>query len=149
ALLQSMTPATAPPDQSAGTGVLPALAGLRQPTLIVLLGLLLVRTVLLFAGAGLLYAVGRAVDPTTTWDRMLLWSNVSIVVIDIITIALVAVALKRSGSGLGALLRTRTPGRDIAWGLLLSVITYVGFIVTSFIGNFAAYQAAPPITPSS
>ncbi len=135
---------TDPPIPEPHNGVMPALAGLRQPTVLVLFGLLLLRTALLFAGDAILFAIGRTIDPATTWDQVLIWSNVTVVVVDVITIALVAVALKQSGSGLGSLLRTRTPGRDIAWGLLMVVIVYVGYLVTNVIGNLVAYQGAPP-----
>lgn len=141
-----MTSTDDPPPRVSDNGHLPALAGVSHPTIAVLVGLLLVRTALLFAADAIAFGIGRALDPATTWDEVLIWSNVSIVLVDIITIALVAVTLKKSGSGLGALLRTRTPGRDIAWGLLMVVIVYIGFFITSFIGNLVAYQGAPPVS---
>lgn len=107
------------------------------------------RTILLFAGDGVVYGIMHAVQPSTTWDDAVVWSDLFIVGVDVITVIIVAAAMKRSGSGLRALLRTRTPGRDIAWGLLMIVIIYLAFFVTSYIGNLVAYQAAPPQSDSS
>lgn len=145
----SNTTAVPGDPSSARPGVLPALAGIGRPTLGVLLGLLVLRTVLLFLGDGLTFALSRAVNPEATWDHALFWSSIVVVVVDVITIVVVALALRRLGSSLRSLLTTRTPGRDIAWGLLMAVICIVGFQVATFIGNLVAYLGPPPAADTS
>lgn len=139
----------AAPGATPRTPVLRGVGPLVQPALVVLVGMLLLRTVLLFAGHGLVLGVARLVDPAATWDGTLVWSNVLIVGVDALTVLVVARQLRRAGSSLGALLRTATPGRDIAWGLAMFVITTVGFLVFSFVANLIAYQGAPPAATGS
>lgn len=122
---------------------------LAQPPLALLVTLLLLRTVLLFAGHGIAHGIARLADPAATWDGTLLWSNVTIVVVDLLTVLAAAWAMRRAGGSLGALLRTTTPGRDLAWGLLMAVIVYVGFLVASFVSNLVAYGGAPPAPAGS
>lgn len=118
---------------------------LPQPGLLLLVGLLVMRTVLLFAGDGLVYGLLRLGAPDTTWNDALMWSNVTVIVVDIVTILVVAAVLRRSGSSLRSLLTTPTPGRDIAWGLLLALICVVGFYLSTVIGNLVAYLGPPPV----
>lgn len=125
-------------------GVLPPLRTLSQPGLLLLILLLLLRTALLFAGDGLVYGLLRLGGPAASWDDALMWSNLTVMVTDVITIVVVAGVLRRSGSSLRALLTTKTPGRDIAWGLLLALISVIGFYAATFIGNLIAYLGPPP-----
>lgn len=157
ALLQDM-PQRSRSDSFAGASpvgqggrhpLIPALRGLEQPTLVVLIGLLVLRTVLLFTADTVAWALLRIADPTAPWSRSLEWANVSVVVVDVITIVVVAVALRRGGASLGRLLRTRTPLRDLGWGLLLALIAVAGFLIASYIGNIMTYQGAPPLGEST
>ena len=125
------------------------MGALHQPPLLILIGLLLLRTVLLFVGDTIAYGIARTLDPAATWNQSIVWSNLSIVAIDVVTVIVVALVLRRAGSGLGAILRTTTPGRDIAWGLLMTLIVHLGFLVTTFLGNVIAYQGAPPAPTST
>ena len=126
-------------------GVLPPLRDLPRPSLLLLVSLLLLRTVLLFLGDAIAFGLLRLTDPAASWGDALLWSNVAVMATDVATLLVVALVLQRSGSSLRALLTTRTPGRDIAWGLLLGVICVVGFYLATFIGNLVAYLGPPPV----
>ncbi|MFW6599385.1 CPBP family intramembrane glutamic endopeptidase [Propionibacteriaceae bacterium Y2011] len=110
-----------------------------------LFALLLWRTAWLFAADAVVFGVMRLVDPATTWGSALLWANVSIVVVDVLTIVVVAYSLRRVGSSLRTLLRTRSVGKDIAWGLLLGLIVIVAFFAGNFVANLITYQGVPPI----
>jgi len=87
--------------------------------------LLLMQTVLLFVGTGV-------VLPFVGWiyNRALLWADVTVVIVDVITL-LVLSLLAPSWSG-------------TAWGLLAFIILQIGFSASAFIGNLIAYQGNPP-----
>lgn len=103
----------------------------------VLIGVLLLRTVLLFAGTAALTPFAGS------YLQALVWANVTIVVVDIISLAVVGALLRRRGGSLRELIGARA--RDTGWGLLLFVIVLVGFLAASFIGNLVAYQGPPPM----
>jgi len=125
-------------------GVLPVLRRLPRPALVLLVVLLLMRTALLFLGDAIALGLLRLADPDVGWNDAVMWGNVTVMVVDVVTVVVVAVVLQRAGSSLRALLRTTTPGRDIAWGLLLGVIGMVGLYAATFIGNLAVYLGPPP-----
>ena len=91
-----------------------------------------VRPALVIAFGAALWAMGRP----------LLWMNVLIVVIDVVTLALVHGLLRAEGRGLTDLLSFR--GADVGWGLLCGLISLVAWMPAFFVGNLVAYQGAPP-----
>ena len=90
------------------------------------------RPALVIAFGAALWAMGRP----------LLWMNVLIVVIDVVTLALVHRLLRAEGRGLTDLLSFR--GADVGWGLLCGLIILVAWMPAFFVGNLVAYQGAPP-----
>lgn len=103
----------------------------------VLIGVLLLRTVLLFAAnLAMLPIFGN-------YDRTLMWPYVTLVIVDVICIILIAVLLRRRGQTLRDLIAFRL--RDTGWALLITLIVIVGFFVTTFIGNLVAYLGPPPM----
>ena len=99
--------------------------------------LLLMRTVLLFACTSI-------VLPFVDWiyNRALLWANVTVVIVDVITLLVLSRLLARQNRRLSDLLAPSRPAT--AWGLLAFIILFVGFFVSTFIGNLIAYQGPPP-----
>ena len=99
--------------------------------------LLLMRTVLLFVGTGV-------VLPFVGWiyNRALLWTNVTIVIVDVITLLVLSRLLARQDRRLRDLLAPSWSGT--AWGLLAFIILQIGFSASAFIGNLIAYQENPP-----
>lgn len=111
----------------------------------VLVALLLMRTVLIFAGNGLVYAglrlLGIGAQP---WHLAVLASDVHIVVIaDLVTLLILATLLKRRGRRLRDLIGRVGP-RDLGLGLLCFVIMLPVFLAATFLGNLAVYHGAPP-----
>ena len=92
--------------------------------------LLLMRTVLLFVGTGWIY------------NRALLWADVTVVIVDVITLLVLSRLLARQDRRLRDLLAPSWSGT--AWGLLAFIILFIGFFVSTFIGNLIAYQGPPP-----
>ena len=88
---------------------------------------------------GLIIAIGAAL---VAMGHSLLWMNVVIIMVDVVTLALVHRLLRAEGRGLADLLRFR--GADVGWGLLCGLIVLVAWMPASFIGNLIAYQGAPP-----
>jgi len=99
--------------------------------------LLLMRTVLLFAGTGI-------VLPFVGWiyNRALLWANVTVVIVDVITLLVLSRLLARQDRRLRDLLAPSWSGT--AWGLLAFSILQIGFSASTFIGILVAYQGDPP-----
>ena len=99
--------------------------------------LLLMRTVLLFAGTGI-------VLPFVGWiyNRALLWADVTVVIVDVITLLVLSRLLARQDRRLRDLLAPSWSGT--AWGLLAFIILQIGFSASAFIGNLIAYQENPP-----
>ena len=99
--------------------------------------LLLMRTVLLFAGTGI-------VLPFVGWiyNRALLWANVTVVIVDVITLLVLSRLLARQDRRLRDLLAPSWSGT--AWGLLAFIILQIGFSASTFIGILVAYQGDPP-----
>ncbi|WP_157754730.1 CPBP family intramembrane glutamic endopeptidase [Nigerium massiliense] len=71
------------------------------------------------------------------------YNNATIVVVDIVTIAVVAALLRRAGFSLRDLLPRFTLA-DLGWGLLFSVILVVGFAASNFLANLIVYHGPPP-----
>ena len=88
---------------------------------------------------GLIIAIGAVL---VAMGHSLLWMNVVIIMVDVVTLALVHRLLRAEGRGLADLLRFR--GADVGWGLLCGLIVLVAWMPASFIGNLIAYQGAPP-----
>ncbi|WP_314932063.1 CPBP family intramembrane glutamic endopeptidase [Actinomyces oris] len=99
--------------------------------------LLLMRTVLLFVGTGV-------VLPFVGWiyNRALLWADVTVVIVDVITLLVLSRLLARQDRRLRDLLAPSWSGT--AWGLLAFIILQIGFSASAFIGNLIAYQGNPP-----
>ena len=99
--------------------------------------LLLMRTVLLFAGTGI-------VLPFVDWsyNRALVWTNVTVVIADVITLLVLSQMLARKNRRLRDLLAPSRLGT--AWGLLAFIMLFIGFFISTFIGNLVAYQGPPP-----
>lgn len=99
--------------------------------------LLLMRTVLLFAGTGI-------VLPFVDWsyNRALLWTSVTVVIADVITLLVLSQMLARQNRRLRDLLAPSRLGT--AWGLLAFIMLFIGFFISTFIGNLVAYQGPPP-----
>ena len=80
---------------------------------------------------GLIIAIGAVL---VAMGHSLLWMNVVIIMVDVVTLALVHRLLRAEGRGLA----------DVGWGLLCGLIVLVAWMPASFIGNLIAYQGAPP-----
>lgn len=102
-----------------------------------LIGLLLMRTAILFAGNAVVTLVTGG-----DYHRALMYANVGVVVADVITLTVVAALLRREGRTLRDLLAPRW--RDTGWGLLAFVVVLVAFFVATFAGNLVAYLGPPP-----
>ena len=99
--------------------------------------LLLMQTVLLFVGTGV-------VLPFVGWiyNRALLWADVTVVIVDVITLLVLSRLLARQDRRLRDLLAPSWSGT--AWGLLAFIILQIGFSASTFIGFLIAYQGDPP-----
>lgn len=137
--LSTATGAAAP-----AAGHLNALVGGAAPVT-VLLALLLMRTVLIFAGNGLVYAAARVFHLSARpWHTAVLSSDVHIVVIaDLVTLVVLTRLLRRRGARLRDLVGRVSP-KDLPVGLLVFVIVIVAFLIATFAGNLAVYHGAPP-----
>ena len=74
----------------------------------------------------------------------LIWISPATVLIDALTLAMLALLMRREGRSLTDLYRPLLL-RDIGWGLLAFVGTVVVWFAASFIGNLVAYHGAPPM----
>lgn len=74
----------------------------------------------------------------------LIWISPVTVLIDVLTLAMLALLMRREGRSLADLYRPFLL-RDIGWGLLAFIGTVVVWFVASFIGNLIAYHGAPPM----
>lgn len=120
----------------------------RNVSIALLFGLLMLRTVLLLVGDGASYGIARAFDPDATLAGVLLYANVFVVAVDIITLAVLVAVLRREGTTLRSLIG-RFRFSDLAWGLLLFVIVGIGFVIATYIGNLIVYQGPPPVDAGS
>lgn len=103
---------------------------------LILIGVLLLRTVLLFAA-------NLAMVPIFgSYERTLMWPYVTLVLVDVVCIVLIATLLRRRGQTLRDLIAFRL--RDTGWALLCTLILIVGFFVATFISNLVAYLGPPP-----
>ena len=89
---------------------------------------------------GLLIALGAALAAA---GRPLLWMNVLIIPIDVVTLLLVHRLLRAEGRGLADLLRP-VRGGDLAWGLLCGLIVVLAWFPASFIAGLVAYRGPMP-----
>lgn len=123
----------------------PALPGSATglPTTLILL---FSRTALLFAAAGVLYALSATgvLDP---WPRPMIWLNIAIVAVDVITLVLVTRVLHREGRTLRELFAWRAS--DLGWSLLVLVILTVALFAATFVANLVVYGGAPPMPAAS
>lgn len=112
------------------------------------LTLLFGRTALLLLTAGVLYALAAAgvLDP---WPpRPMIWLNIAIVAVDLITLAAVTRVLHREGRTLRELFAWGGIS-DLGWSLLVLVILTVTLFATSYLANLIVYGGgAPPIPPA-
>lgn len=109
----------------------------------VIIGLLLLRTVLLFVGDGVALALSSAVDVPYV-EALVFSSNVWIVAVDVISVLAVATLLRRRGRTLKDLIGGFR-GPDAGWGLLVFVIAGVTLFVGTFVGNLIVFQGPPPV----
>ena len=114
-----------------------------KTSITVLVALLLFRSVLLLIGDGATYGIARVLNPQATLASVLLYSNVFVVAVDIITVAVLATVLRREGKTLRSLIN-RFRISDLSWGLLLFVLGMVGFFIATYVGNLIVYQGPPP-----
>ncbi|WP_454931413.1 CPBP family intramembrane glutamic endopeptidase [Actinomyces israelii] len=127
ALLGAAVPVA--PDAAAVPDAAVPVVGTPWSRLVLAMG---VRPALVIVFGAVLWAVGRP----------LVWMNVLIVVIDVVTLVLVHRLLRAEGRGLTDLLSFR--GADVGWGLLCGLIVLVAWVPAFLIGNLVAYQGAPP-----
>jgi membrane protease YdiL (CAAX protease family) len=118
-----------------------------RPAWLLLAGLLVLRTVGLFAGDGVAYAVASALGRPDAWSQALLFSDVSVVVIDLVTVAVLVAVCRREGRRLRDLITPVRLPRDVPVGLLVAVILFAGLLAATFLGNLAGYGGAPPAGP--
>lgn len=111
----------------------------------VLLALLLMRTVLIFAGNGVVYVAARIFHLSAhPWRTAVLAGDVHIVVIaDVVTLLVLARLLHRRDARLRDLIG-RLRRTDLPVGLLVFVIVVPAFLIATFVGNLAVYHGAPP-----
>lgn len=103
------------------------------------LALLFLRPFLLFCSFAVLWLMPSASgDPGDN----LLWQNVAIVGVDLVSLAVATAVLRRHGGTLRGLISPRAA--DVGWGLLAAVIAIAGFFAASFVANFIAYGGPPP-----
>ncbi|OYN87904.1 CPBP family intramembrane metalloprotease [Parenemella sanctibonifatiensis] len=114
------------------------------PSTPVLVGALVSRLLMILALGLLTPVLVRLAVPDTTALEGAFWTNATVIVVDLLTIALVGWLLAREGKRIGELLHFKLA--DLGWGLLLAVILYVVFLVATIIGNLVAYQGAPPVS---
>lgn len=115
--------------------------------LAVIVGLLLLRTVLLFIGDGVAWRLSTALDIPYV-EALVFSTNVWIVAVDVISVLVVAGLLRRRGRTLKDLVGGFR-GTDVGWGLLVFVIAGVTLFVGTFIGNLIVFQGPPPIAEGS
>lgn len=120
----------------------------RTVPILLVLGLLLMRTVLLLLGDGVGFGIARTFNPDATVAGVLLYSNVVVVAVDIITLLTLIAVLHREGKTLRSLL-DRFRFIDVTWGLLLLVIVVIGFVISTYIGNLIVYHGPPPVETGS
>lgn len=115
---------------------------------IVLGALMLLRTVLLFGGDGLTYAVLRLTGSSTgTWSHALLFSNAHIVLTDVATVAVLFWLCRREGLKVTDLLGLVRRGRDLLVGLALGVGLIIAFYALTYLVNLGAMlltRSGPP-----
>ena len=114
-----------------------------RPTPLVLIGSLVMRPLLILALGILTPLVVRLANPNASWQEAAAYENATVILVDVITIGVVAMLLARQSRRIGDLLNFRPA--DIGWGLLVALILLAGFFVCTFIGNLIVYRGPPPI----
>ncbi|MGD7789032.1 CPBP family intramembrane glutamic endopeptidase [Propionibacteriaceae bacterium Y1700] len=120
----------------------PTTRGLGRPLPLLVVGVLLLRTILLFAAGGL--ALRTSAAPA---GEVMAFANLWIVPVDLISICVVWWLLRRSGRSLGDL-TGRFRGRDVAWGLLVLVIGTIALQGGGYLGNLIVFGGPPPVDDS-
>lgn len=137
-----MTAPTTPPASDARPSGLP---GLRLPGL-VLLGLLGLRTVLLLAGDGVIAALAWLTGHDA--GDALVYANVSVAVVDLVTLAVLARVLHRRHRTLRDAFGAVRLRRDLLVALPVTLLLLVAFVVASYAANLAVFHGAPPLGAS-
>lgn len=119
------------PTASATSGGLPTLTG----------ALFLRFALILALGIAMPFVI-RAAAPQTSATSAALYANAWVIIVDLVTIAVVASLLRREGQRLGSLLAFRPA--DLGWGLVLFGILFVAFFACTFVANLIVYQGPPP-----
>ncbi|MGI8459786.1 MAG: CPBP family intramembrane glutamic endopeptidase [Propionibacteriaceae bacterium] len=115
-----------------------------RPLVILLGGLLLLRTVALFAGDGIAYALLGALGRPDAWAQALLFSNVTVVAVDVLTVAVLVAVCRREGRRLRDLIGLVRLRRDVPVALLVALIALVALVAATFLANLVVYGGAPP-----
>lgn len=138
-------PSTVAPDATDRPSRVGAIDGLTLDRIspILLVGLLLLRTTLLFVGDGVTWGIAAAqgVDP----GPAMIYANVFIVAVDLITLAVVARLVSRRGGRLRQVVGPIRWGRDLLLALPITLAVIVGFVVASYAGNLIVYAGPPPV----
>lgn len=137
------------PDQGAASPHTGAIDGLnlRRLGLATIVGLLLLRTVLLFVGDGVTWGVatGLGQDPSSA----MVYANVFIVPIDLITLGVLYLTVRSSGGRLRDVVGPVRWRPDLLVAIPVTLVLGVGFVVASFLGNLLVYGGAPPASQMS
>lgn len=75
--------------------------------------------------------------------------NVVIVGVDLATVLVVALLLRRRGGGLRRFLGPLVPRRDLPFAGITMFALFLGLGAGTFVGNAVVYAGAPPLTASS
>lgn len=113
-----------------------------RPSLATLGGALVLRLLLILALGIITPLALRLSSPGTTDSETGYYGNATVIVVDVITILVVGMLLRREGLRIRDILNFRAS--DIGWGLLLTPIVFIGFFMFTYIGNLIAYQGPPP-----
>lgn len=116
----------------------------RQKSLIVLVALLFLRLALLLAGAGVAPALVSATGTRYVAEWVALSSNLSVVVVDVLTLIVVARLLVGEGGSLRSLIGGFR-GSDLGWGALIGLALLIVLAIGQFGGNLLVYGGAPPM----
>lgn len=133
--------ATTPADHPPRVGAIDGLT-LDRIAPVLLVGLLLLRTALLFVGDGITWglAAARGFDP----GPAMIYANVYIVAVDLITLAVVARLVSRRGAHLRQVVGPIRLRRDMLLALPITIAVIIGFFVATYLGNLIIYAGPPP-----
>ncbi len=134
-------PRSSAPNAPERPGAIDGLADLRLPALL-LVGLLLFRTAALFLGDGVIALVARLTGQDVL--NAMMYANVTIVAVDIATLALLAWVLRRRHLALRAAVGPIRLRRDLLLGLPIALLLIVAFVMASYVADFTVYGGPPP-----